>query len=198
MGLRQVVRPRFIGLPSLPATAAEEEIMQFISVEDMVEHGSGMSRANAFAVNNMDAATFDWGSIADDFFHMVPIPPAWQGETIEVAILLHHRKAGLAGTGSPPDDQVRMELGYDLGADDAIVNLGPSNDGTAPNELNVEQQLGTTVDAPTLVSLTGGAGIAVGASDTYLWLRCTRNAGHANDGLSATLYSTGALIYKSA
>lgn len=169
--------------------------MIFIGVEEMIEHGSGVARGNAFAVNNMDGCVFRWGAVADDFFAVIPLPSTWQGETIDVEILLHHRTGGLSGGGA--DDVVRMEFGYELNTDgSAVVDLGPNNNGTAPNEANQEPQLGTTIDAPKLVSLTGGSGIVVGASDVFLWIRVTRNANHANDNLSGNILSTGAIVRK--
>jgi hypothetical protein len=115
-----------------------------------------------------------------------PIPAAWAGLNIQLLVYHHHDKSGLSGSGSPPDDQVHWELGYETLADGvAFVDLGDSNDGTAPHEVSTNVQLGTTQEAPKFSVL---ATIAVGASDKIIHARITRPQGHADDGLNAGIF----------
>ena len=169
-----------------------EALYHWIDVEEIVAHGGGVgppSRSPCFnSVNaDQDGAVFTWGGSATPMTEFTrSIPADWAGSNIQLLVYHHHDESGLAGSGSPPDDQVHWELGYETLADGvAFVDLGDSNDGTAPHEVSTIVQLGTTQEAPKFNVL---ATITTGASDKVIHARVTRPQGHADDGLDANIY----------
>ena len=142
------------------------------------------------ALSDQDAASYTFGAATIASIFARPIPDAWQGQTIKIFVECCHTTAALTGTGTPPDDQVRWEFGYQLAAAGvAAVDLGPSNDGTAPNEINTNLQLGT---AQADVLYAEIAEIAIGVNDRFLYGRITRDANDGtNDGLSGNCHVLG-------
>jgi hypothetical protein len=166
--------------------------MIFIDIEELIAQGSGVSRTYAFAPSNQRAATFGPSPEVDRTYFTRHIPDSWQGKNILVYLLCSHRTGALTGTGSPPDDQVRLEIGWETLADAvAYVDLGVRNDATAPHESDVNQQLGTTQEAVLWVL---GATIATSGSDRFLHVRVTRDGADALDGLSGALQVSGAVL----
>ncbi|KKM70829.1 hypothetical protein LCGC14_1436810 [marine sediment metagenome] len=168
-----------------------------IPPQEMANNSGGISIANAFGVGgNHDAAVLDWGAVQHSAYIVAWLPPAWQGNNIDILMGAFHKKSGLT-TGV--DDEVSLELGYETLVDLAIaINPGTINDGTAPHEVSQSFALGVTQEAVTWISLTAGANIAVGASDNWIQFRITRDAlnGAPDDTLAASLYSMGLVIIK--
>lgn len=167
-----------------------------IPPKEMANNSGGITIANAFGVGAFDAAVLDWGATAPAAYIVAALPSAWQGQNIDVLMGCFHKKTGLT-TGV--DDEVQLEFGYETNIDLAVrVDLGSINDGTAPNEVSQSVPLGVVLEAVTWISLTGGANIAVGASDNWIQIRITRDAlgGAPDDTLQATLYSMGMVIVK--
>lgn len=141
------------------------------------------------ALSDQDAADYTFGAVTIASIFARPIPDRWQGQTIKIFIACCHTTGSLTGTGSPPDDQVRWEFGYQLAAAGvAAVDLGASNDGTAPNEINTNVQLGIAQADVLYVEV---APIAIGANDRFLYGRITRDANDADDGLSGNCHVLG-------
>lgn len=166
--------------------------MEFIDVEELLANGSGVARGDAFATGNTDSAAFD-GTGADRTYFTRPVPDEWQGQQIRWYVILHHRVGALTGSGSPPDDQIRLESGWATAADNAAyVDLGITGDGTAPNENNENIQLGVTVDAPIWHLI---ATIIVGVADRFVHMRITRDAvDTGNDGLAGDTHILGSAL----
>lgn len=167
--------------------------MEFIDVEELINNGSGVARQNAFSTGgNTDAVAFD-GTGADRSYFTRPIPDEWQGQQIRFYVLWHHVTGALTGTGSPPDDQIRLESGWETLADQvAYVDLGVTGDGTAPHENNENLQLGVTTNA-VLWHLI--ATVPLAATDRFFHGRITRDAiDTGNDGLAATALCMGCAL----
>ena len=166
--------------------------MEFIDVDELINNGSGVSRTFAFPTADLDAATFD-GTGADRTYFSRPVPDEWQGQGIRWYVILHHQVGSLTGTGSPPDDQGRLQSGWATAADNAAyVDLGVTGDGTAPNENNENIQLGVTIEAPIWHLI---ATIDVGAADRFIHMRITRDAvDTGNDGLAGNMLCIGSAL----
>ncbi len=162
--------------------------MIYIDDRELFQHAdSGTGRYGFVGFGNYDAHIFRWGGVNDRTYFSRAVPDSWQGETIQLYGCYSHNTAGLTGAGSPPDDQIGMEIGYAVTADlIAVPDLGTLNDGTAPNEIDDNVQLGVTQVAP-LWRLHGS--IAIGATDRFIHVRSTRAAAGANDGLSGSLFN---------
>lgn len=159
--------------------------MIIIDTEEILNNSSGVTLLGAFASANEDSAVFDTAANDRTYFSR-PIPDEWQGETIEWRALLHHRTGSLTGTGSPPDDQVKLECGFALLADTIVyVDLGTTNDGTAPNEIDQTVQLGTIQEAVIWHLISS---ILIGPSDRFFHGRFNRDGVDADDGLAGNLH----------
>ena len=189
-----IPRGAVIGQPPTFGIIKPEEL--FVDVDEIINNGSAfggsfaISRQAAFTGSNQDAGLFSHGAAFESCYFCRPIENKWQGATIKMYALVYHKTGSLTGTGTPPDDQVRLEVGYETLADlTAYVDLGVQNDGTAPHEVNTNQQLGTAIDRPLYLEV---AEIAIGASDRILHGRFTRDANDAtNDGLGGGMYCIG-------
>lgn len=189
-----IPRGAVIGQP--PTFGIIPPLTLFVDVEEMLNNGSALSgssalsRQLAFTGSNQDAAVYFHGATHNFCTFVRPIPDAWQGATIKLYGKMYHRTGGLTGTGSPPDDQIKIEAGWETVASGVThVDLGTRNDGTAPHETNTNQQLGTAVDSPLYVEV---AEIAIGVSDRILHGRLTRDASDSSDdGLGAGMWCVG-------
>ncbi len=193
--MSSIPRGAIIGQPSTVIFEVVPLHLLFVDVLELVNHGNqGSFAVGTFdiyaALSDQDAATYTFGGATIASSWARPIPDIWQGQTIKLFMMCCHTTGGLTGTGSPPDDQVRWEFGYQLAeAGVAVVDLGASNDGTAPNEVNTNVQLGV---AQADILYAEIASIAIGANDRFLYGRITRNAlDSANDGLSGNCHSIG-------
>ncbi len=169
--------------------------MIFIDIEELLQNSSGVARVVAFATGNGDGAAFGQASQVDRTYFSRAIPDEWQNGSVGIYMLLHHRTGGLAGTGSPPDDQVKLETGWAVIADAiAYPDLGTRNDGTAPNEADENLQLGVTIEA-VLWHLLATA--TIGIADRFIHVRITRDASDTgDDGLAGNMVSVGAALVK--
>ena len=166
--------------------------MLFIDVDELISNGSGVSRVNAFSTGgNTDGAAFD-GTGADRTYFSRAVPDEWRGQQIGFYVLLHHLVGALTGTGSPPDDQIRLESGWETLEDQtAYVDLGTA-EGGAPHETNENLQLGVTTNA-VLWHLV--AFVPMAATDRFFHARITRDAvDTGNDGLAGNAICMGAAL----
>ena len=170
-----------------------------VDILEVVAHGSAFGGSTAitaalpFTGSDQRAAVFTFGAVFMSTYFTRPLPDVWQGQTIEVQAWIAHTTGSLTGAGSPPDDQVKIEFGYETLADaTTYVDLGVQNDATAPHETDSNIQLGTTQQ---LFSRFLVASILVGATDRFLHCRFTRDANDADDGLSGVMYLAGLDIF---
>lgn len=183
-------RPPDLGVPPTPENF-------FVDVEEIIrnggtEGGSGSAvglGSSIFVNSSQQTANFTFGATTIAAISTRPIPKLWQGKDVGLWALISHNAAGLTGGGSPPDDQVAWEIGWETMASSvAYADLSHENDGTAPHEQDTNVQIGTVIDQPIYRLL---ATIPIGAADEVIHFRVTRDANDADDGLAATLEVLG-------
>lgn len=122
--------------------ASEEVEMVRFNVEELINNGSGVTRATAHASMNLDACAFRFGSVQDRSYVMAKLPESFVGKECHAVAVLSHSSASITGTG---DDMIKLEVGYGLVDQlEAIPNLGTVNDGTAPVDVDIDHEFITT------------------------------------------------------
>lgn len=172
-----------------PTPPEDDEAIMWIDFDELFENAdSGTQRKLVFdPLANAEAHVFRGGGTQDRTYFIRDIPDAWQGRTVQLYGKFSHLTAGLTGTGTPPDDEVQLDLGWFIGAAGvALPNLGTINDGTAPNEASVLFQLGVTQKAPLWQLIQN---FAFGALDRTLYIRINCNG--PAQGFAGFTYNQG-------
>lgn len=174
-------QPGAIGHAITADSGEEETVILKWDADYIVDNGSGLALAGDTPNHNTKGADFGGGT-NDRSYVRFKIPEIWKGETIEIAISIRHRAAGLSGGGT--DDQVHFEHEYAFTDDgDAEPNLGVQND-TSGNEGTATLALGTVQEAEKEMILLEVAVPATNAE--FFHFRYNRPTGDANDTLAST------------